>query len=249
MTSWQALAQFPEFATEIETAPTASGATPPAGAAASGTPTVRSGLPWDRRHELGFFNAFIETLKMVLTSPALAFSSMKTEGGLTEPLIYAVVGGSFGFIVYLLLTVAMGSFGIFADKHNALAGLMGMGFGTIFAIIFIPVFLVVGVFISAAIIHLCLMIVGGAKKSFETTFRVLSFSVGSAYPLMIIPVCGGLISGVWGLIVQCIGLARAHETDTGRAVLAVFLPLIVCCGGGLLLAMMFGVLGALTGHH
>ena len=83
------------------------------------------------------------------------------------------------------------------------------------------------------------MIVGGANQPFETTFRVLAFTQGSASPLQIIPLCGGLISGVWALVCNCIGLARAHETDTGRAVLAVFLPLIVCCGGGVLIAFMF----------
>ena len=89
------------------------------------------------------------------------------------------------------------------------------------------------------------MIVGGANQSFETTFRVFAFSQGSAGPLQMIPICGGLIAGVWALVCNCIGLARAHETDTGRAVLAVFLPLIVCCGGGLLIALMFGGLGVL----
>jgi hypothetical protein len=58
-----------------------------------------------------------------------------------------------------------------------------------------------------------------------------------------VPICGGLICGVWALVCNCIGLARAHETDTGRAVLAVFLPLIVCCGGVLLIAFIFGGLG------
>jgi hypothetical protein len=91
------------------------------------------------------------------------------------------------------------------------------------------------------------MIVGGANKSFETTFRVLAFSQGSTGPLQIIPVCGGLIAGVWALVVNCIGLARAHETTTGRAVLAVLLPLIVCCGAGILLLIMFGA--ALSQHH
>jgi hypothetical protein len=58
-----------------------------------------------------------------------------------------------------------------------------------------------------------------------------------------------LICGIWKIVLYCIGLARAHETDTGRAVLAVFLPLIVCCGGGLLIAFMFGALGAWTASH
>jgi hypothetical protein len=93
-------------------------------------------------------------------------------------------------------------------------------------------------FIGAAIVHLCLMIVGGANKTFETTFRVLAFSQGSTGPLQMIPVCGGLIAGVWGLVVTCIGLARAHETETGRAVFAVFLPLVVCCGGAILMAIL-----------
>jgi hypothetical protein len=48
-------------------------------------------------------------------------------------------------------------------------------------------------------------------------------------------------------VCNCIGLARAQETDTGRAVLAVFSPLILCCGGGLLIAFMFA--GAWTASH
>jgi hypothetical protein len=106
------------------------------------------------------------------------------------------------------------------------------------------VLIVIGSFIGAAIFHVCLMLVGGAKQSFETTFRVVCFSGGSVNPLLVIPFCGGFIVGIWKIVLYCIGLARAHETDTGRAVLAVLLPLIVCCGGGFLLAIMFGVLGA-----
>jgi hypothetical protein len=102
-------------------------------------------------------------------------------------------------------------------------------------------------FIASAILHVCLMIVGGAKQSFETTFRVVCFAEGSVSPLLVIPFCGGLVVGIWKIILYCIGLARAHETDTGRAVIAVLLPLIVCCGG--LLLLIFGVLGAISAAH
>lgn len=207
---------------------------------------AQSGLPWDRRQELGFFSAFFETVKLVLLNPTAAFTNMKPEGGMGEPLIFAVFGGSIGFIVNLLFTMLMGSFGVVGDR-DALAGLMGLGIWTIFIIIFMPVFLALGLFIGAAIVHLCLLLVGGAKRSFETTFRVLCFSAGSTYLLLLVPFCGGLIAGLWLLVVECIGLARAHETTTGRAVLAVLLPVIVCCGGALLIGVMFGTLGALSG--
>jgi hypothetical protein len=123
---------------------------------------------------------------------------------------------------------------------------VGIGFGTI---ILVPLFIVIFLFIWSGLAHLCLMIVGGANQPFETTFRVFAFTQGSAGPLQIIPLCGGLISGIWAIVCNCIGLTRAQETDTGRAVLAVLSPLILCCGG-LLIAFMFlgaGVWSAL--HH
>ncbi|HEY6152760.1 MAG TPA: YIP1 family protein [Candidatus Udaeobacter sp.] len=245
MATWQPLSQFPEFggAAAASVPPVQ-----PVATLASATTSERSGLPWEHRQERGFFNAFIETLTMVLTRPAEAFSVMKREGGLIEPLIYALIGGCIGGIVSLLFSLGFRSIGLFTDKNNSLAAMtgMGMGFATI---ILLPLFIVIALFIGSGIIHLCLMIVGGANKPFETTFRVLAFSQGSAGPLQIIPLCGGLISGIWALVCNCIGLARAHETDTGRAVLAVFLPLIVCCGGGLLIAFMFGAMGAWTASH
>ena len=254
MASWQTLSQFSEFAADIGAAPAApppqaapTSTTPaPIAGPASQTVAPRSGLPWDQRKEKGFFSAFIETLQMVLTRPSDAFTAMKREGGFGEPLIYALIGGCVGGVVSFLFTLGLQSIGIFADRHNALATMAGMGIGSLAFIILLPLLIVIGLFIGTAIVHVCLMIVGGANQSFETTFRVLAFSQGSTGPLQMIPLCGGLIAGIWALIINCIGLARAHETETGRAVLAVLLPLIVCCGGGLLLAMMFGALGAWT---
>jgi hypothetical protein len=245
MATWRPLSEFQEFggAAAPSVPPVQPGAAPIATTAAG-----RTGLPWEHRQERGFFNAFIETLTMVLTRPAEAFSVMKREGGLGEPLIYALIGGCLGGIVSALFSLGFQSIGLFTDKNNSLAAMtgMGIGFGTI---ILVPLFIVIVLFIWSGLAHLCLMIVGGANQPFETTFRVVAFSQGSAGPLQIIPLCGGLISGVWALVCNCIGLARAHETDTGRAVLAVFLPLIVCCGGGLLIAFMFGAMGAWTASH
>jgi hypothetical protein len=247
MTNWAPLAQFPEFAGG-ETPLAAPGVMPSSDATSGILAVAATGLPWDRRQELGIFPAFFETLKLVLLNPSAAFSTMKPEGGLGEPLIYALIGGSIGCFVYFLFSIFMSSFGIMSNR-NALAGLTGLGIGTVFVFLFIPIFVALGLFIGSAIIHLCLTLVGGARRSFETTFRVVCFSAGSTYPLMIVPICGGVIAGIWCLVVECIGLARAHATTTGRAVLAVALPLIVCCGGGFVLAVMGGIFAGLANHH
>ena len=242
MANWQPLSQFAELA----------GATPVApplqtGAASiSGPAAPRSGLPWDERQTKGLLNALIETLQMVLSRPVAAFTAMKREGGLGEPLLYAIIGGTFGGVFALTYNFALRSLTPFGDRHNALAHLFG-GLSWIFLLVLTPLFVVIGVFVASAILHVCLMIVGGAKQSFETTFRVVCFAEGSVSPLLVIPFCGGLIVGIWKVILYCIGLARAHETDTGRAVIAVLLPLVVCCGAFLLL--MFGVLGAMSAVH
>ncbi len=253
MANWQVLSQFPEFAADIA----AAGVEPPPSQAAAGPPVVpigsvemtRTGLPWDHRATKGFVSAFIETLQVVLTKPSEAFSMMKREGGLGDPLLFLLIGGSFGYAIYFIYRLVFHSVGLMAfggvpnrnDPFVYIAGLGAVGF---LLIIFVPVLVAIGAFINAAILHLCLMIVGGAKHSFETTFRVVCFSGGSISPLFIVPICGALVVGIWGIVLRCIGLARAHETDTGRAVFAVFLPLIVCCGGIIVVAMMFGALGA-----
>lgn len=249
MANWQPLSQFPEFASEMGA--TAAAEAPPQQTPQLSVPepvgvaagvVVRSGLPWDQRATKGMFSAFIETLQLVLTKPTEAFSMMRREGGLGDPLIYALIGGTFGLAVYFVYRLVFQSLGLLAfggvaSKNDPFLYIAGMGAAGFLLIIFVPVLVVLNAFVNAAILHLCLMLVRGAKQSFETTFRVVCFSSGSVSPLFIIPVCGALVVAIWDIVLRCIGLARAHETDTGRAVLAVFLPLILCCGCAILIGI------------
>ncbi len=259
MQAWQPLSQFAEFSADLAAATAATPSAEPAAPAGSAPVVIppvaaapppaqalvapRSGLPWDRRRELGFFKAFIETLQMVLGRPGDAFTAMKREGGLGEPLLYALIGGTLGtvanFIYRFGFQAMVGGFGSGSAGRFGAAGTLGL-------IIFSPLLVLVVLFLTAGLIHVCLMMVGGARQSFETTFRVVCFTAGSVNPLQVVPFCGGFVAGVWGLVLYCLGLARAHETDTGRAVLAVFLPLVICCGGVILLAALVGGLGALS---
>lgn len=197
----------------------------------------RTGLPWERRSELGTPHAWVDTLKMVLLEPARAFSAMRREGGLLDPLFYALIGSTVGAICAIFYKEVIGlTKGVNPAPHE-LSILIPL-------CIFMPLLIALGLFLQSAIIHLSLTLIGGATRPFETTFRTVCFSAGSASFLQVVPFCGALVAGVWNLIVMSIGLAKTHEISTGKAVLAVLLPTILCCG--LLIFAMVAIFGGVA---
>lgn len=261
MAQWQPLSQFSEFAADVSAGAASTAAGPPPGSAAtapSSTPgpgpvaavqviQPRTGLPWEHRDARGLFNAFADTLAMVLTKPAAAFTVMRTEGGFGGPLLFAVIGGAIGAIISFMLALGASSLGLVGNRHDAMGAMFGMTLSWM-GFVFRLVMVALAPFIFGALVHVSLMLLGGAKKTFETTFRVIAFAQGATAPLQLVPCCGGLIALVWNIVASCIGISRAHEIDTGRATMAVLLPLIVCCGGGIFILFLFGGLAALGSH-
>jgi hypothetical protein len=64
-------------------------------------------------------------------------------------------------------------------------------------------------------------------------------------------VCGQFVGLVWGLVLNIIGLSVLHRISLGRAALAVFLPLVLCCACVALAIALFGaaIFGALGAHR
>lgn len=206
-------------------------------------------VPWERRSEIGFFQALLDTARMVITSPGEFFSRMSRSGGFGEPLIYALIVGVAGVVVSQIWGLVVNSLaftplsmlgGMGQEAGEAMGG-MAMGFaGFIISIVLSPIGVAVGVFFWAGIYHLMLIILGGANEEFETTFRVVSFSMTSNIA-QVIPVLGGLISGIWGLVLIVIGLREAQDIDNTKAILVVLLPMIICC---LFAGLLFAIFGA-----
>jgi hypothetical protein len=214
---------------------------------------ARTGPAWEDRATLGLWAALVQTVKAVLLNPAETFAAMKREGGLGGPLLYMVLLGSLGgiaAIVYQIIAQA-GMERAMPELQKAQAaapfGHMTTAIWIGFAVA-MPFLIVLGAFITSGIFHLSLMICGGAKQPFETTFRTYCYANGSVGPLHLIPVCGAYIGAIWGIVCLCIGLSKTHEIGVGRAVLAVFLPVVVCCAGGVLIAFVFGLTTALAAH-
>ena len=93
--------------------------------------------------------------------------------------------------------------------------------------------------------HLALIVVGGAKRPFEATFRVACYAGGSTAVLQLLPVCGTVASSIWNFVCMIAGLSEVHGISKGRAIIAVLLPSIICCG--LAIAVFAAVIAAAGG--
>jgi len=208
----------------------------------------REKTEWEDRESKGFLGGLYTTLKDVLFRPSGFFKRMPVTGGLTDPLLYALIIGMVGLIFsyfwQILLQGAMQGMMLPGMKAAAEQN-MFRGIGLAVLAFFSPFLIILVLFIGSGILHVCLVLVRGARSGFEATFRVVAYGY-STYILLVIPFCGGLIAGVWAVVLAIIGLREAHETTGGKAAFAVFLPVVVCCGLFLVAIAMFMGAAALS---
>lgn len=194
-------------------------------------PATSTGLPWENRAEAGFLPALFETVRMVLLEPKAAFAAMKQTGGFGAPLFFFVLLATIGGVAGMFYQVVLSSLEAAASPEQkavaaALSSTVAIGFG----IMVLPLLLAAMAFVSAGLVHLSLMIVGGARRPFEATFRVACYAGGSTAVLQLLPVCGAVASSVWNFICMAIGLSEVHGISKTRASIALLLPSLVCCG-------------------
>jgi hypothetical protein len=139
------------------------------------------------------FNAFIKESKDVLVNPKSYFSTMKTTGGIAEPLIKAVIYGAMaGIIAFIwsLLKIGGGTLGMFG-------GAVG-----VMAIIWYLIIAIIGLFVGAVIILVISAICKGSTD-FEANVRV------AAAVMVIMPISAllGFITGLNLTAGSIIGLA------------------------------------------
>lgn len=194
-----------------------------------------------------FFPRIVRTWTQAMFHPTQFFKSVPTSSEIVKPLLYALIVGSIGgvfgviwqFLWNMIQLPMMSTYGRGRPEESVFAAFFTVAMLPLI-LIFVPFGVVIGQFVGAGILHLCLMIVGGNKKGFGATFRVVAYGGYSPALLQIIPICGGIVGGVWAIVLEIIGLKEVHQISTGKAVLAVFLPLIFCCGCLLILIFAIG---------
>lgn len=179
--------------------------------------------PWEKRSELGLWQAIYRTVKAVLFSPENFFSILSFQGGYKEPLAFGLLLGSIGTMISVFwhfLTIWGGNFSIVESITSRFTiNIIFLGI-----IILAPVFVAINIFLTSGIIHLLLLIVRGGNNGFEATFRVVAYCQ-AVQILGAFPFIGGLISALWLLVVLLIGIKEIHKISYLRVIIAFLIPL------------------------
>jgi hypothetical protein len=209
---------------------------PPGGSSPAGNP-----IPWEDRQRLGFVKALLDNAKLFITAPQEAYRRTRESGDYGSPILWvvilALVVGLLRWAVSLVFTAPMLPFmpaggmegGEAAGAAAAMALVAGGGF--VGAVIIGPIMAVVGLFIWAAIVHLCLMMLsalGSSRAGFEGSVRALAYTQIASI-VQIVPFVGPLIALVWTIYLATVGISTLHRTTQGKAVAAVLIPIAVCC--------------------
>jgi hypothetical protein len=182
--------------------------------------TTTSGRDYDLSDPL---NSFADVVRRVVFQPTVFFAGLPRQGSLLNPLVFALVCIEISVILVGLLT--------FIDVPGGITWLFGargnQGFLVFLAgLVFAPIAGAVGVFLTALVTHLLvILVVGSGHSGFGATFRIVAYSSVTSLAGWI-PYIGWIFS-LYRLYLATVGIREMHSTTTGRALLVVLLPAIL----------------------
>jgi hypothetical protein len=168
-------------------------------------------------------NSFVDVVRRVVFQPAAFFGGLPRQGSFLGPLVFALICIEISVVLIGLLTfidVPGGITSMFGATGNQ--GFLAFMGGLVIA----PIAGTVGLFLSALVTHLLVILVVGAGHSgFGATFRIVSYSSVTSL-LGWLPFIGWIFS-LYRLYLATVGIREMHGTTTGRALLVVLLPAIL----------------------
>jgi hypothetical protein len=187
------------------------------------SPPLAEGPAWES--DAGLFTRLWRTTWQVLGHPGHTLGAPPRRPGLSWPLSYGLVLGTFSTAVTLLWGQALDSSGSALSTKAAL-----------WLLFLSPLITLVEMFFTTAVVHFSLFILGGAKNGFRASFRVNAYGEAAGL-LAVVPVVGTAAVIIWHLVIMTAGLAAAHGIGKGRAFAAIILPAVL-----VMLLLMFVVM-------
>lgn len=169
---------------------------------------------------------FYEKVKGFVLEPSKTFDATK-EDTLEDALKYYVgitaIFSALSAVYTVLFVFAFGSMMGGFEKMFLGAGAGIAGAISIFVMVLI--LMVISAFIGGVIVHIFVYIMGG-KKGIAKTIIALMYADTPYLLFGWIPLIG-LIALIWSLVLNVLGIRQFQELTTGRAILAILIPIII----------------------
>jgi hypothetical protein len=177
--------------------------------------------------------SFLEVARGVLVEPAAFFAGLggPRPGRVKGPLVFAIICGVVSSPLALLLEplnpLTRGQPGI-GSSFSSLYGNNPVAAVAlaVLIVVLLPLFLVLGVYIGAAIQHLFVFLFVRERRGFWGTFPVVAYGGAAISLFSWVPILGYLAS-IYGIYVTTMGLREMHGTSTTRALLAALFPTLL----------------------
>ena len=146
---------------------------------------------------------------LLITAPRQFFRTMPTTGGYGDPIAFMIVMGIAAAMVQIILNfIGLGHFGMVA---MAATGLL--------SILLLPLMMIVGGFIMAALAYAVWRFLG-STRDFETAFRCIAYSAAIS-PVValagVVPYVGGLAHIAWAAFLMFIASIETHNVKPANA--------------------------------
>ncbi len=148
----------------------------------------------------------IDDAKAVITNPVDFYRNMQKSGGFVEPVIFVIV---MAFIAAIIFTL----FSLFGGGRMAAAGIS--------ALIVVPIMMLIGSFVSAAILFVIWKLMG-SENNYETAYRCVAYSMGIlpvTAVLTMIPYLGSIVPVLWGAYLMWIASTEVHGLNQQTAMI------------------------------
>jgi hypothetical protein len=205
----------------------------------------RTGPAWESRNGVGLVRALLVTLQGSMLGPSRFFRTMRRDNGFFDPLVYAMIFGSLSIVISVIWELTLSAARNPFLESSPSGELLRMGpvlYGL--TIILSPIAATLLVLVTSVILHVALLVLGGARHGFRTSFRVVCYSQGAGM-LNLVPYLGAFAGSVWNLVLLAIGLRESHETAAWKAVLAVLGLVVAWLGVVLALGLLVVAAGLL----
>jgi hypothetical protein len=203
-------------------------------------PEAEQLAPFAERAHRGFVPSFVETWRLAALEPARFFRQVRARDA-TSAVLFGVICITIGTWASLLFRffTASAALSFVGQITRRMGGrvetfpfsqvLQGLTGGALLVqALLAPLFVAAGLYLTAGIFHLLLLMVRGAPRGFDATVTVVGYA-SAVMLLEALPLCGGFIAIVWFMVLAITGLSEAQRCGGGKAAFAVLMPLVLSC--------------------